>query len=155
MYVKFHHNIYKLLYKLYSDGTIIFLRREDALRINGLNLSPQHHANFKGKPEGRIIRDLSGHHDQNFTPLNGSAHDKDQLRADIALKWGEIKHPTLDQFVKMVLTSSYGAFNLLNYNPDFCKWFAFPLTDAIHLYRYATCFSSVYTSFASILSSYY
>ena len=24
-----------------------------------------------------------------------------------------------------------GAFNLLNYNPDYCKWFAFPLTDDI------------------------
>jgi len=75
---------------------MIYLRREDALRINGLNLSPQHNANFKDKPEGRIIRDLSGQHDQNFTPLNGSTHD-------IALQWGEIKHPTLDQFVKMVL----------------------------------------------------
>ena len=24
-----------------------------------------------------------------------------------------------------------GAFNLLNYNPDYCKWFAFPLIDDI------------------------
>ena len=104
---------------------MIYLRREDALRINGLNLSPQHNANFKDKPEGRIIRDLSGQHDQNFTPLNGSTHD-------IALQWGEIKHPTLDQFVKMVLIfivgtkkkGLKGASNLFNYNLDFCKWFA-------------------------------
>jgi hypothetical protein len=77
--------------------------------------------------------------------LNESAHDKDQLHADIALQWGEIKHPTVDQLVKMTLTSAdiHGwekdlkdAFNLLNYNPEFCKWFAFPLNDdvvVIHL----------------------
>ena len=145
-YVKLQHTINKLIYKLYNDGTMIILRRNDAIRIHGLHLSPQHHADSKGKPEGRIIGDLSGQHDPKFTPLNGSAHDKDQLRAAIALKWGEIKHPTVDQLVKMVLTAAdihgwgniilwkkdlKGAFNLLNYNPDYCKWFAFPLTDDI------------------------
>jgi len=60
--------------------------------------------------------------------------------------WGEIHHPTVDQLVKMVLTAAdihgwnniilwkkdlKGAFNLLNYNPDYCKWFAFPLTGDI------------------------
>ena len=39
--------------------------------IDGLHLSPQHHADSKGKPEGRIIGDLSGQHDQNFMPLTG------------------------------------------------------------------------------------
>jgi len=145
-YVKLQHTINKLIYKLYSDGTMILLRHNDALRIHGLHLSPQHHADSKGKPEGRIIGDLSGQHDHAFTPLNGSAHDKDQLRAAIALKWGEIHHPTVDQLVKMVLTAAdihgwnniilwkkdlKGAFNLLNYNPDYCKWFAFPLTGDI------------------------
>jgi len=145
-YIKLHHTINKLLYKLYSDGTMIFLHKEDANRIDGLHLSPQHHADSKGKPEGRIIGDLSGQHDPKFTPLNGSAGDKDELRNAIALKWGEIKHPTVDQLVLMVLTSAdlhgwdniilwkkdlKGAFNLLNYNPDYCKWFAFPLTDDI------------------------
>jgi len=145
-YIKLHHTINKLLYKLYNDGTMIFLKREDADRIDGLHLSPQHHADSKGKPEGRIIGDLSGQHDPKFTPLNGSAHDKDDLRNAIASKWGEIKHPTVDQLVLMVLTFAdmhgweniilwkkdlKGAFNLLNYNPNYCKWFAFPLTDNI------------------------
>lgn len=87
-YIKLHHTINKLLYKLYSDGTMVFLRKEDANRIDGLHLSPQHNADSKGKPEGRIIGDLSGQHDPKFTPLNGSAHDKDELRNAIALKWG-------------------------------------------------------------------
>jgi len=33
-YIKLHHTINKLLYKLYSDGTMVFLRREDANRID-------------------------------------------------------------------------------------------------------------------------
>lgn len=54
----------------------------------------------------------------------------------------------MDQLVKMNLTSAdlhgfdlhnlilwkkdlKGAFNLLNYNPDYCKWIAFLLTDDI------------------------
>jgi len=82
-YIKLQHTINKLLYKLYSDGTMILLTREDALRINGLHLSPQHHADSNGKPEGRIIGDLSGQHDPTFTSLNGSAHDKDELRTAV------------------------------------------------------------------------
>ena len=53
----------------------------------------QHHAVTKGKPEDRIIGDLSGQHDDNFTPLNGSPHDKDQLHDSISQLWGSIKHP--------------------------------------------------------------
>ena len=34
-YIKLQHTINKLLYKLYSDGTMILLRREDAMRMGG------------------------------------------------------------------------------------------------------------------------
>lgn len=130
---------------------MILLSLQDAKSISGIHFSPQHHADSKGKPEGRIIGDFSGQHDPTYTPLNGSAVDKDALRAAISLQWGEIKHPTVDQLVLMVLTLAdlHGwdniilwkkdlkrAFNLLNYNPDHCKLFAFPLIDAmviIHL----------------------
>jgi len=47
-YLKLHHTIDKLLYKQYKDGTMIFLRKADALGIDGLHLSPQHHADSKG-----------------------------------------------------------------------------------------------------------
>lgn len=125
-YLKLHHTINRLLFKLYKDGTMIFLTREEAHQITGLHLSPQHHADTKGKPEGRIIGDLSGQHNDTFTPLNGSSHDKDKLRESISQLWGPILHQTVDMLVKMVLK---GAFNLLNYNPDFCRLFAFPLID--------------------------
>ena len=125
---------------------MIFLKQHEALRIPGIHLSPQHHADSKGKPEGRIIGDLSGQHDEYFKPLNGSAQEKDKLRDTIEQQWGAICHPTVDMLVKMVLTSAdlhgwdnillwkkdlKGAFNLLNYNPDYCQLFAFLLTDDI------------------------
>ena len=77
-YIKLQHTINKLLYKLYQDGTMIFLKKREALQIPGIHFSPQHHADSKRKPEGCIIGDLSGQHDENFMPLNGSAHDKEQ-----------------------------------------------------------------------------
>jgi len=110
---------------------MIFLKQHEALRIPGIHFSPQHHADSKGKPEGRIIGDLSGQHDENFTPLNGSANDKDKLRDAIEQQWGAIRHPTVEMLVKMVLTSAdlhgwdniilwkkdlKGAFNLLNFS---------------------------------------
>jgi hypothetical protein len=49
---------------------------------------------------------LSGQHNDQYTPLNGSAHDKDELRNQIRLHWGEMKHPTVDDLVMMVLTSA-------------------------------------------------
>ena len=145
-YILLQHPINRLLYKQYTDGTMILLSLQDAQTIPGIHFSPQHHADSKGKPEGRVIGDLSGQHDPLYTPLNGSALDKDALRAAINLQWGEIKHPTVDQLVLMVLTSAdlygwdnitlwkkdlKGAFNLLNYNPDYCQLFAFPLIDDI------------------------
>jgi len=145
-YIKLHHTIDKLLYKQYMDGTMILLQLKEAQRISGLHISPQHHADSKGKQEGRCIGDLSGQHDPSYTPLNGSATKKDQLRDLINLKWGDIKHPTVDMLVKMVLTSAdlhgwdnivlwkkdlKGAFNLLNYNPSCCKLFAFLLLNDI------------------------
>ena len=51
-YLKLHHTIDKLLYQLYKDGTMIFLRKQqDAMCIDGLHLSSQHRADSKGKPE--------------------------------------------------------------------------------------------------------
>jgi hypothetical protein len=62
------------------DGTMILLKLEEAQKISGLHISPQHHADSKGKQEGRCIGGLSGQHDDSYTPLNGSAKDKDHIR---------------------------------------------------------------------------
>ena len=114
-YILLQHPINRLLYKQYTDGTMILLSLQDAKTIPGVHFSPQHHADSKGKPEGRVIGDLSGQHDPMYTPLNGSAVDKDALRAVISLQWGEIKHPTVDQLVLMVLISAdlYGWDNII------------------------------------------
>lgn len=151
---------------------MILLLLKLAQQIPGIHLSPQHHADSQGKPEGRVIGDLTGQHDEHDTPLNGSLHDKDDLREAIRQRWGDIKHPTVDELVKMVLTSAdiYGwdnillwkkdlkcAFNLLNYNPEYCKYFSFPLIlgGIVRLDRYAPCFPSLDKNIRSTMSSHH
>ena len=135
---------------------------EQAKTVDGVHFSPQHHADSKGKPEGRVIGDLSGQHDPSFSPLNGTPQSKDALRDLIAATWGKIRHPTIIQLVLMILHAAdthgwtalvlwkkdlKGAFNLLNYNLAYCRLFAFHLSDdvtMIHLAglfrdRHATC----------------
>lgn len=82
------------------------METDKAKKIEGSHFSPQHKADSKGKQEGRVIGDLSGQHDPAFTPLNGTGHSKDALRALITSTWGEIKHPTIVQLVLMILTAS-------------------------------------------------
>ena len=150
-YLTLKHTVNFLLYKQHVDGTVLLLSRANAETIPGIHLSPQHQADSKGKQEGRVIGDLSGQHDPSYTPLNGTAFSKSALRSLILATWGEIKHPTVDQLVLMVLTAAdihgwsnlmlwkkdlKGAFNLLNYNPAYCRLFAFLLSDdmvMIHL----------------------
>ena len=41
-----------------------------------------------------------------------------------------------------------GAFNLLNYHPDYCKWFAFPLIDDIVVIHLAGLFGWIGNQFS-------
>ena len=120
--------------------------RHVAKKIQGIHFSAQHQADSMGKQEGRVIGDLS---------LNGTSDSKDALRRDIAQAWGKIKQPTVVQLVLMVLKAAdvhgwaesvlwkkdlKGAFNLLNYNSDYCKLFAFPLSDGLRIVHMAGLF---------------
>ena len=69
---------------------MILLLLRLAQQVPGIHFSPQHHADSKGKPEGRVIGDLTGQHDENYTPLNGSPQDKDDLRETIRQQWGDV-----------------------------------------------------------------
>ena len=106
---------------------MIFLQQHEELCIPGIHFSPQYHADSKGKPEGRIIGDLSGQHDEHFTPLNGSVREKDKLRDTIEQQWGAIRNSVktadLHGWDNIILWKKdlKGAFNLLNYNPDYCQ----------------------------------
>ena len=154
-YVTLKHTINHLLFEQWGKGTMIMMDTEQAKTVDGLHFSPQHHADSKGKPEGRVIGDLSGQHDPNFSPLNGTPQSKDALRDLIAATWGEIRHPTIVQLVLMVLHAAdthgwtalvlwkkdlKGAFNLLNYNPAYCRLFAFQLTDDVTMIHLAGLF---------------
>jgi len=154
-YVTLKHTINSLLFEQWGKGTMIIMETEQAKSINGVHFSPQHHADSKGKPEGRVIGDLSGQHDPSFFPLNGTPQSKNALRELIAATWGEIRHPTIVQLVLMILHAAdthgwtqlvlwkkdlKGAFNLLNYNPAYCRLFAFPLSDEITMIHLAGLF---------------
>ena len=154
-YLKVKHTVNYLLYQQYLAKTMIILDTDVAKTIPGIHFSPQHQADSKGKPEGRVIGDLSGQHDAAYTPLNGTSASKVALRQVIADSWGEIKHPTIVQLVRMVLTAAdihgwqtitlwkkdlKGAFNLLNYNPEFCRLFAFPLSNNVTMIHLAGLF---------------
>jgi len=149
------HTVNSLPFKQWGDGTMALFRTDEAQKIVGAHFSPQHQADSKGKQEGRVIGDLSGQHDPTYTPFNRTADSKDTLRAVTATQWGEIRHPTVVQLVLMVLTAAdvhgwdqlilwkkdlKGAFNLFNYNPAFCKLFAFPLSDGVTIIHMAGLF---------------
>jgi len=154
-YLTLKHTVNCLLYKQHTDGTVLLFRTKDVEGMKDVHFSPQHQADSKGKQEGRVIGDLSGQHDPFYTPLNGTASSKPALRALISSTWGEIKHPTVDQLVLMVLTATdihgwanvilwkkdlKGAFNLLNYNPAYCRLFTFLLSDDITMIHLAGLF---------------
>jgi hypothetical protein len=154
-YTTLKHTINSLLFEQWEKNTMILMTTAEAMRIDGAHFSPQHQADSKGKPEGRIIGDLSGQHDTAYTPLNGTTTSKTALRTEISDTWGEIKHPTITQLIDMVLTAAdihgwealvlwkkdlKGAFNLINYNPAWCKLFAFPLSDGLTMIHLAGLF---------------
>jgi hypothetical protein len=112
-YLKVRHTVNYLLYQQYLAKTMIILDTNVARTIPGIHFSPQHQADSKGKPEGRVIGDLSGQHDAAYTPLNGTSASKDALRQVIADKWGEIKHPTIVQLVRMVRHPWLGQYYLV------------------------------------------
>ena len=154
-YEKVKHTVNSLLFEQFKNDTVIIMKTELAQTIEGIHFSPQHQADSKGKPEGRVIGDLSGQHVPSYTPMNGTTTTKDDLRDKISATWGEIKHPTILQLVLMVLSAAdthgwdslvlwkkdlKGAFNLLNYNPASCRLFAFPLSDGITMIHLAGLF---------------
>lgn len=79
-YLTLKHTVNSLLFKQWGDGTMALLTTDQALQIEGAHFSAQHQADSKGKPEGRVIGDLSGQHDPAYTPLNGTALSKDAFR---------------------------------------------------------------------------
>jgi len=148
-YEKAVHTVNSLLFDKFKNGTMLIMKTVQAQTIPGVHFSPRQY------PEGHVIGNLSGQQDPTYTPLNGTANSKDALRTLISATWGEIKHPTIVQLVQMVLSASdthgwdalilwkkdlKGAFNLLNYNPAYCRLFAFPLSNKITMRHLAELF---------------
>lgn len=79
-YLTLKHTINFFLYKQNTEQTVLLLRTSDAATVPNIHFSPQHQADSKGKPEGRVIGDLLRQHDPAYTPLNGTAASKPALR---------------------------------------------------------------------------
>jgi len=61
-YEKVVHTVNSLLFVQFKNGTMLIMKTAKAQTIPGVHYSPQHHAESKEKPEGRVIGDLSGQH---------------------------------------------------------------------------------------------
>ena len=99
-------------------------------------MSPAHWAPKRGKREGRPIMDSSDGQDE------GLSLNSDEVTAAAEERWGPIKHPTIDQIVRMLLDfkDKYpdrpwsdvefwkmdlrGAFTLMSFRADNCQLFA-------------------------------
>ena len=95
-YVKVHTAVNRMLGDVVQQRLAFLLPKEVAVRvIPNLHLSSAHWAVKKGKPSGRPIGDLSF---VQGTPLNSP-----EATAMAAGYYGEIKHPTIDSIVEMIL----------------------------------------------------
>ena len=54
-YILLQHPINRLLYKQYTDGTLILLSLKDAQTIPDIHFSPQHHADSKERKKDELL----------------------------------------------------------------------------------------------------
>ena len=85
-----------MLFSLHEQGLAFVLPEAEALRfIPNLNCCKAHWAKKKGKKRGRPIGDLSN---GDGTPLNS-----EYAKLEAEKYWGIISHPTILDFVLMIL----------------------------------------------------
>jgi len=53
------HTVNRLLFDQFKNGTMLIMKTVQAQTIPGVHFSTQHHAESKGKPEGRVIACIS------------------------------------------------------------------------------------------------
>jgi len=146
-YVTLKHTINSLLFERLGKGTKIIMETEQAKTVKGVHFSPKENQKAETCRDSMIHLSLPS-----MEPL------KAMLCELIATTWGEIRHPSIVQLVLMILHAAdthgwkemvlwkkdlKGAFNLLNYNPAYCRLFAFPLSDDITMIHLAGLFGLI------------
>ena len=134
LYRRVSKAVHKLLLELWKEEKVFIVTKDVAAKLGALHYSPTHWARKAGKVLGRNIFDAS---DGKFsTPLNTKT-----VKAMVRECYGDIRHPTIDEIVRMVMDFARdkqqelgegfrwedlrmwkadlrGAFTLLNYHAD-------------------------------------
>ena len=97
MYVKTHLAVDCMLYAIYTQGLAFLLKTSTALKVEGIHFSPAHWTKKAEKAYGRPIIDSTDANSE-YSVLN-TEEVSDVARA----RWGEIVHPTIEDFVLMIL----------------------------------------------------
>ena len=148
-YLKVHTAVNKMLGEVVEQRLAFLLPKALAVNLIGnLHLCAAHWTVKKGKPSGRPIGDL--------TYIDGIPLNSDFTTNEAANYYGEIKHPTIEDIVKMVLTfytqakkkdpeakwedlrlwkmDLKGAYTLLSFRPEDAGLFGMELTgDLVYL----------------------
>ena len=158
MYKRAAPAVNRLLYEWWLEDLAVIVRTSTLLALSNVHFSPAHWTTKAGKREGRVLFDSS---DDSKGPSLNSDGARDQLRA----QYGDIHHPTLDDFVLMVLDAEAElpgatnqltlwkwdlrkAFTLLSFRAEDARLLACELTDDLSLVYHTGLFGWTGTPFA-------
>ena len=143
MYVKAHLAVDCMFYAIYTQGLAFLLKTDTAIKVKGIHFSPAHWAKKAEKTCGRPIIDSTDANSQ--YPVLNTEEVAEMARA----RWGEIAHPTIEDFILMIVdfvekrpgltmadvdlwkTDLKGAYMLMSFKADNCMKFAVELVGGI------------------------
>lgn len=158
MYLRAAPAVNKLLLEWWEEDLAMIVKTATLRSMPAVHFSPAHWTTKAGKREGRVLFDSS---DDSKYPCLNSENAREQLRRH----YGDIGHPTLDDFVQMILDveDEYPqslhelclwkwdlrkAFTLLDFREQDCRLLACELTDDLSLVYHTGLFGWTGTPFA-------
>jgi len=138
---KLRHTFLKHAADLHNKGQAILLPIDVASQCE-LHFSPLHWTPKPGKPEGRLLCDLSN-------AESGHVLNDEAAKVDIEERYGQVKLPTIADVIDKILLCAesceglhkvriwkediVGAFNQFNFAPSAAKWLSFQVDDNVVL----------------------
>ena len=158
MYKRASPAVNRLLYEWWQEDLAMIVKTSILTTQTGVHFSPAHWTTKAGKREGRVLFDSS---DDSF----GSSLNSDEARELLRQRYGDIAHPSVDDFVLMVLAAEDNApdavaeltmwkwdlrkaFTLLSFRATDAKLLACELTDGLTLVYHTGLFGWTGTPFA-------
>ena len=158
MYLRAAPAVNKLLLEWWEEDLAMIVKTDTLRSLPEVHFSPAHWTTKAGKREGRVLFDSS---DDSKNPCLNSESAREQLRTH----YGDIVHPTLDDFVLMILDVEDDhpqslhelclwkwdlrkAFTLLDFRTQDCRLLACELTGDLSLIYHTGLFGWTGTPFA-------